>query len=253
MAQAVYQMISTADTSGLEEFMTLFAYEGFNPEMVHEHMAKVKQEKGISDHEFVNDIRGLITLGALKGNYTAKNKAKISEAGRERADALFKKYGMKEGSLAGERKAIILPRVLSAFPELTTKVILKVPHRNFGERTSALPKIMKNPVFPALVPHGLKAEVKCHLLWLYCVYSADQSTAISRVAQDFDVAYDSQMQYIEIAHQSSVPPESVRVSMFRAQIEDIVQGVSSTKSLTTKQKPVASIGAAETRAAINEL
>jgi hypothetical protein len=251
-AASVYSMISSADTAGVEGFTLLFAYEGFNPEMVHAHFSKIMNEKGISDTEFVNDMRALITLGAMKGNYTLRNAGKISESGRNKADALYKKYELKQGSLAGDKKAIILPRVLSAFPELTTKVIMRVPPRDFGTKTTKLPKFMKNPVFPALIPKSLDSDARQTLLWLYTVYSSEQSLIIS-TEKDFNVAYGVQSQFVTIAFNSSVPPETTRISMVKAQIEELVQAVSDHKNLTDGQVPSTKLDAAEFRRALNKL
>jgi hypothetical protein len=230
-ATHIYNMVSGADTSGIEEFSTLFAYEGFNPEMIHAHFAKIKETKGISDMEFIGDMRAMITLGAMKGNYTLKNAGKISEAGRAKADSLFKKYEMKQGALAGDKKAIILPRVLSAFPELTTKVILKLPPRDFGVRTGFLPKIFKNPVFPSLVPKTLSGPVAQCLLWIYTMYSADQSIVISQ-EKDTTVAFSVQKQFVTIAFNSTVPTESTRISMIVPLIEDMILGLTGAYSIS---------------------
>ncbi|QVL22809.1 nucleocapsid, partial [Wardell virus] len=231
-----YTMISSADTTGVEEFSTLFAYEGFNPEMIHEHFAKVITEKGIGESEFVADMRALITLGAMKGNYTMKNAGKISEAGRTKADGLYKKYNMKQGSLGGDKKAIILPRVLSAFPELTTKVILRTPPRDFGTKTTRLPKFIKNPVFPSLIPKSANGDVVKTLLWLYTVYSAEQSLVISQ-EKNFDAAFSAQKQFVTIAFNSTVPDEVTRIRMCKAALDEIVQAVSDFKDLTDGEVP----------------
>lgn len=251
-ASLVYNMVSAADTAGVEDFSTLFAYEGFNPEMIHEHFAKLIDSKGISHPEFLNDMRALITLGAMKGNYTLRNAGKISDAGRAKADSLYKKYEMKQGPLGGDKKAIILPRVLSAFPELTTKVILKVPARDFGTYTVRLPKIMKNPVFPALVPKTLDTHTAQTFLWLYTVYSAEQSLVISQVS-DFNVAFSAQSQFVTIAFNSSVPTETARIAMFKTQIEDLVQAISDHKDLVQGTVPAGRVDARKARADITAL
>lgn len=223
-AQAVYALISAASTQGVEEFVLLFAYEGFNPEMVHAHFAKIMQEKGISEAELTNDLRGLITLGAMKGNYTLRNAGKISDAGRKAADALYAKYNLKMGAIAGDKKAITLPRVLSAFPELTTKVIRNTPDRNFGTRTSKLPRIIKNPVFPTLIPKTMDSNAAQTLLWIYAVYSADQSLVISQ-EKDFNNAFAVQKQFITIAFNSSVPHEETRKKIIRTVTAELVQAL----------------------------
>jgi len=180
-------MVSDAATTGVEDFLIQFAYEGFNPEMVWAHMKNIIDAKGINDQEFLKDMVAIITLGALKGNYTARNAAKISDAGRTKANALYKKYNMKMGSLGDDRKAIILPRVMSAFPEMTSKIILKSPPRDFGEEMSFLPLIMKSPVFPTLIPKELPQPIIDVFMWLYALYSGHQTVAISN--QRFSKGY----------------------------------------------------------------
>lgn len=251
-AADVYTLISTSDSSGMEEFTTLFAYEGFNPEMVHLHFAKLLDSKSISQEEFLKDMKALITLGAMKGNYTMRNAGKISEAGRTKADSLYKKYNMKQGSLGGDKKAIILPRVLSAFPELTTKVILKAPPRDFGIKTAKLPRVIKNPVFPSLLPKSLDSSAVATLLWLYTVYSAEQSIVISQ-EKNFNAAFSIQKQFVTIAFNSSVPPEATRVKMLMGQIDEVVQAVSDFSGMTDGDVPANRVGAAEVRASITKL
>jgi len=251
-ASSVYDMISGASTEGVDSFFVMFAYEGFNPEMVHAHFAGILASKGISNNEFIEDMRALITLGAMKGNYTLRNAGKISDVGRAKADSLYKKYILKQGGLGGDKKAIILPRVLSAFPEMTTKVIMKAPSRDFGTQTSFLPKIMKNPVFPSLVPKSLPGDCAQTLLYLYTVYSADQSLAISQV-KDFQEAFDVQKQFVTIAFNSSVPVEATRIKMLKAQMEEVIQAISSGKGIKVGCPPTVRADAAAMRTALNNI
>jgi hypothetical protein len=199
--------------SSIAEFISLFAYAGFNPEMVHDHFSKIKTQKNISNPDFQNDIQAIIALGATKGNITVRNSSKISEAGRTVLDRLFTTYQMKKGSIGTDRRAVTLPRVLSAFPELTSKVVLRCPDKNFGYRTNALSRFVKNPVFAAMVPSSLEISVKSFFLAIYNVYSAEQTLTISKVS-DFQEALNKQVQYTDIAHNSSVPTEKDRISYF---------------------------------------
>lgn len=248
----IYDMVSDAATTGVEDFLIQFAYEGFNPEMVWTHMKKIMDAKGISDQEFIKDMIAIITLGALKGNYTARNAAKISDAGRTKANALYKKYDMKMGSLGDERKAIILPRVMSAFPEMTSKIILKSPPRDFGEEMSFLPLIMKSPVFPTLIPKELPQPIIDVFLWLYALYSGYQTITISQI-KDLTKAISVQKPYIVISFNSKVPPRANRVKMFKSQIEELVQAISEAKNIVIGDPPVDRPDAKEVRTAINAL
>lgn len=200
------------DDDQLREFSTLFAYSGFNPEMVHAHMAKIKAEKSIGDDAFNSDLMAIITLGALKGNVTTTNLNKMSDDGIAKAKALYSKYGMKMGSLGNDRRAITLPRVLSAFPELTTKVVIRLPSRYFGPKSSGFSAAIKNPVFASLVPSGLNLKVQTHLLEIHTIYAAEQTMVISNI-KDFKEAFDKQMPYTLIAHRSSVPQEAMRIDL----------------------------------------
>jgi len=210
------------------QFVALFAYAGFNPEMVHEHFSKILKAKSISDSQFVSDIKTIIVLGAMKGNYTIKNSAKISEEGKKVADQLYATYQMKKGAVGAEKRSITLPRVLSAFPELTTKIVLKCPDRNYGTKTPILSKFIKNPVFAAMVPESLDSAVKAFFLELYNVYSAEQTVTIGKT-KDFKEAKEDQLQYTDIAHKSSYPTEAARIAMFKAALpllkRDVANGV----------------------------
>jgi hypothetical protein len=245
----IYDMVSDADTSGVEDLIIAFAYEGFNPEMVWQHMKTIRDKKGIADIEFINDMRAIITLGVMKGNYTHRNAAKISDAGRDKADGLYKKYEMKVGSLGGDKKAIILPRVMSAFPELTTKIVLKAPPRDFGEETAFLPLIMKSPVFPTLIPKDLPQDVIDIFIWLYSLYSGYQTMAISQIGNLND-AIAVQRPYITISFNSHVPYGANRTKMFKAQINELVDAVSKSKDITNGDPPRRRVDARETRDAI---
>nr|QYF49560.1 MAG: nucleocapsid [Hainan phenui-like virus 7] len=235
-AEEIYAIISSTDASDIDEFVTLFAYDGFNPEKVHAHFADVLKRKSISSTTFINDMRALITLGALKGNYTRRNQGKMTDEGREAADELFSKYEMKMGALGEDRSAIILPRVLAAFPELTTKVIMKAPPRNFGHLTQGLPRIMKNPVFPALVPHSLDNSVARTFLWLYTVYSAEQSLQISQLTV-LEEAFTAQKQFVTIAFNSTCPKENTRIAMFKSAVDRLVKALEVSADITVGEVP----------------
>lgn len=251
-ASVVYNLISKSKAGDLSDYFSLFAYEGFNPDMVHKHFASVLADSKISNAEFIDDMRALITLGAMKGNYTMRNAGKISEKGRVKADELYKKYSLKQGSLGTDKKAITLPRVLSAFPELTTKVILKAPPRNFGPHTTFLPNIMKNPVFPSLIPYAIGDLAAATLLYLYNVYSAEQATVISQT-KDIGNAFTAQKQFITIAYNSSVPPQPIRVATMKLAIDDLVKAVADGQNLNIGSPPRNRISPDGLRTAIESL
>jgi len=227
MSEASKLHLATTELSfgcDLDEFVAIFAYAGFNPEMVHEHFSKIATEKKIELQELLKDIRVIITLGAMKGNYTIKNSAKISDKGKSTADGLYAKYQLKKGSVGNDRKSITLPRILSAFPELTAKIVLRCPDKNFGTRTGGLSKIIKSPVFAAILPQTLPANIKAFFLELYNIYCAEQTLTISSET-DFKLAFEKQMQFTDIAHHSSVPAESSRIELFKKSTDVLKQDV----------------------------
>jgi len=208
----------------LSSFVALFAYAGFNPEMVHDHFFKICKQKDISQDTFLADLRAIIVLGAMKGNYSIKNSVKISDDGKTKADSLYGTYQMKKGSVGLDKKAVTLPRVLSAFPEITAKVVLRCPDKNFGTKTNGLSKLIKSPVFAAIIPATLDKKVKGYFLDLYNIYSAEQTQAISKISS-FAEALLKQEEYTNIAHKSVVPAETTRVNFFLSAEEMLTRDV----------------------------
>lgn len=243
-ATVIYDLVCkiTPSTEDVNAFAALFAYAGFNPEMVHAHFAKIKEAKTIDDATFTKDLLTLITLGCVKGNYSEKNSKKVSDEGKKTADALYSKYQMKKGSVGTDVKAITLPRVLSAFPELTTKVVTRCPDKNYPGITSPLPRFIKNPVFAAMVPSSLDPKVKHALLVIYSCYTAEQTMAITAKTtapvKDFSDAYAKQTTYTEVAHNSSVPPEAIRVHKFKKALGAITEEVVETMLRIAQEKKI---------------
>jgi len=234
-------LVSGIGLDGLSSLVPLFMYQGFNPEMVLKHFLEIKKSKGILDGEFQSDMLTLICLGVMSGNYTSNNKNKIDDKGRDKADALFTKYQMKIGSVGQDKKAVTLPRVLATFPILTSNVAMSdtCPEKNYPGGFFAsenLPKALKTPVFPALIPAKAKDDIKKFLMIACCCYSADQSKAINPAhkAADAKTIYQEQWQYVEISHQSSQPTQSMReihIKTMKLEYTDIVKVVEKYKSL----------------------
>jgi hypothetical protein len=186
--------------------------------MVWKHFATIKEKKGVSDAEFTRDIKDIIILGVMKGNLTEKNKKKMSEDGRKKAEALFTKWDLHMGSVEGLATAVSLPRVLSAFPVATTKAVVKLPARTFGPVSSGFPAVISNPVFPALVPQTLHPKLVQSLLGTFNLWATEQSRKISKVmaAKSFAEVFSIQMEYTTISHCSPVPSAEDRANMWPA-------------------------------------
>lgn len=200
----------------LSQFIALFMYQGFSPELVFQHLSKIKTNKNIENSEFLNDMRSLVVMGVVMGSYNSHNSTKISEDGKRAGDALVSKYELKMGGVGKDRRAVNIPRILAAFPTITVSVTLKCPARNYGGPFSAdvLPRCMKTAVFPSVVPKTLNSEVVKYLLLASTCYTAEQTMAISKFS-DPAAAIANQMRYTEISYGSNVPSDKERLEFIR--------------------------------------
>jgi len=226
-ASAIRQLMSTLIPGDLSELITIFSYQGFNPEMVMQHLAQIKTENQISDQEFHKDMEVLLCLAAISGNYTPKNKEKRDEKGTAKADALFARYKLKTGSVGTEKKAVTLPRVVLTFPIGSSRVSLDCPEKNFvGPFTStSLPHVMKTPVFPALIPSDFGEQSKRALLIAFCCYTCDQAKSINEELKKSDPAevFRKQWEYVEIGHKSPEPQEKERKLYFSSSVVPLLE------------------------------
>lgn len=198
-----------------QDLAAKFMYQGFNADQVMAHLLGLKVKNNISDKDFLKDLVDLITLGAIVGNYNANNKTKISEEGKNVADALLKKYDIKEGGAKGSREVVNIPRVMATFPDITVQVVNKVPfERNYGNQFLCIdiPKFMKTSVFPAIIPKNLDAKVKKALLIVSTCYSAEQTMALRNI-DDPVAAFGAQRKFTQLSHDSAFPKDRVRKSL----------------------------------------
>lgn len=218
-SNALRALVLSITPGDIADIIAIFAYQGFNPEMVFKHLAAIKAKKNITDDIFTQDITTLVCLGCIAGNYTAKNKDKRDEKGTAKADELFAKYELAMGSIGTNKRAVTLPRVLLTFPVLTHKINIVCPERNFPGpfQSSSLPQIMKSPVFPALIPSGFGTNSKTALLIAYCSYTCDQSKAINPDAKTATLVdiFNKQFGYVTIGHQSPEPAEPERQKLWK--------------------------------------
>lgn len=213
---AIKALVDAMTVGDLSQFIALFMYQGFSPEMVFAHLAKIKKDKNIDSSEFGNDMRSLVVMGVIMGSYNDHNSTKISEDGKRAGDALMEKYDLKKGGVGKDRRAVNLPRIVAAFPIFTINVVLKSPARNYGGPFSAdlLPACMKTAVFPSVVPKSIDGNVVKYLLLASTCYTAEQTMAISRFS-DAGAAVKNQTRYTEISFNSSMPTDSERVKFIR--------------------------------------
>jgi hypothetical protein len=204
--------------------------------MVLNHLADMKNTNNISDEIFSNDMMSLVTLGCVSGNYTETNREKRDAKGTAKADELFVRYRLQIGSVGKNKRAVTLPRVLLALPILTYNVMAFCPDRNFpGPFDSpSLPKCMKNPVFPSLIPLKLNSAVKTSLLIAYCCYTCDQTKFINKdkSSENAEVLFPDQMFYVNIGHKSTEPTAAERATVWgkdgkgiKDELEDNISGI----------------------------
>lgn len=207
----IVELVESVSLEDVHEFASLFMYQGFNPEHVMEHLHKIKEEKNISDSDFGRDIKTIIVMGLIMGNYNAHNSKKISDDGKTKADALINKYHLKAGSLEGDRRAVNVPRVMATFAVATSRLASRVTPKDYGGELGAhsLPNCMKVSVFASLVPRRLPADIKTALCTLYTAYTTEQTLAISKETNVLK-AWNSQMRFTDISYKSSVPKDSDR-------------------------------------------
>lgn len=221
----VQQLVEGLDLSSIKDVIALFVYEGFNPQMVLAHLARIKKDKAIDGTTFASEIGTLLAVGCVMGNYNGHNKTKISEAGRKKADELFKKYEITEGGASNNRKCVNIPRLMATFPIPATKILMQAPAKEYGGafHCSSLPQVMKNPLFPSLVPKSLDNAVKGYLLLVSNCYTAEQTMALRKITDPVE-AYENQKPYTRISHDSIVPSDSERrefLKGFSFKVEDL--------------------------------
>jgi len=209
--QVVISLVDQITDADLYSFVALFMYQGFSPELVFRHLAKIKSDKNISSNEFKNDIKTLIVMGVVMGNYNSNNSKKISDEGKSKGDALFQKYELKMGGIGKDKKMVNLPRLLAAFPITAAKLALSAPARLYGNEfgTNTVARIFQMPVFPSLVPTNMINSHRQALLAVATCYAAEQTMAITQKKDAFE-SFVRQKDYTKISHTSSVPTNEER-------------------------------------------
>jgi len=217
----IQSLVGSMDIGEIGDIIQYFLYQGFSPEMVLKHLAQIKEKGNISNSEFLREIKTMIVIGIIMGNYNDNNSNKISDEGKAKGDALLTKYQMKRGSVGKDKKAITIPRVLATFPIQTTKILSKAGAKNYNDAFGCivLPTFMKSGVFPSVIPMSLPAVSKKVLLTASACYTAEQSMAISNIS-DAKEAFNAQKNYTEVSHNSSVPTASERATFFATLIFD---------------------------------
>lgn len=216
----VLNLISSKDIETLKsEDFEIFQYQGFDPIKLATALLKIKKDKNISDNDFSADVFKMVAIGMIKGSVNEHNKSKMSDAGQASVSSLNERYGIKLGGGRGQGSSVITyPRVMATFPDIAvrmTKVIGGKEFRGGPLLSTRLPEFMKIQVFPSLIPKNINRDVKSMLMAACLCYSIDQTVQISRMDKpDLKQLASSQGNFVMIGHQSPVPADPVRRTVF---------------------------------------
>jgi hypothetical protein len=230
--QLISTLVNSMEATNLEQYAAIFMYQGFSPDLVFEHLAKIKKEKNISNSEFQGDMKSLIIMGIIMGNYNDNNSNKINPEGKVQGDMLVVKYDLKKGGIGTEKRAVNIPRILAAFSLVTSTFVLQLPPRNYSGvyNADSLNLFFKTSVCPSLIPKTFGQEVLTIFLHLCNSYLTEQTMAI-RNMQNAKEAYNYQWRYTNVSHKSSVPAEEERKKHIRkitfsyAVLSDVVKNI----------------------------
>lgn len=214
--QEILNLVNSLGLTDIADVAQQFLYQGFSPEMVLRHLAKIKKEKNISNVDFQRDIKTILAIGVVMGNFNDHNSGRIADEGKTIGEGLFTKYAMKKGSIGNEKKAVTIPRMLATFPIVTTKIMIQIGPKSYNNHfyCSSLPNFMKSGVFPSLIPSELSAPVKAVLMTISTCFTTEQSMVISNL-KDAVSTFELQKKFTVVSHQSTVPSEEERVAFFK--------------------------------------
>jgi len=232
-----------------QEDYDIFQYQGFDPMKVIQAFIKVKNDKNISDDEFISDICKLSAIALIKGSVNSNNIKKMSAEGQKEVKALSSKYGIKMGGGKGQASNVVtFPRIMASFPDLSVRIANKLGGKDFSGGpllTTRLPQYMKIQVFPGVIPRNLDEEAKKFLLVASLCYSIDQTIQISRMKDpDVKAVASTQNNFVLISHTSPVPVEDARSEVFKSlhidrDFDDIMKVIKTyTEKIDSDYKPI---------------
>lgn len=213
-SETIYRLVAEIGVGDVESIASAFLYQGFSPELVLKHLAKIKESKGISSSQFSIDIKTLVTIGVVMGNYNEHNSARISDDGKIQGDALIAKYELKKGSIGNEKKAVTIPRIVATFPIFAVKIMQVIGTKTYNNYfgCSSLPPFMRTGVFPSLIPSTVDTAVRNILMLVCACFTTEQSMVISK--QNAKTAMETQKKFAIVSYQSSVPKDDERQRFF---------------------------------------
>jgi len=209
-------MTSEANNKLIEETIDLFAFDGFDPEVVYKHFIIVKTELKCKMVELKADLVTLLTIGHLKGNINQNNIKGLSKEAKHVFKNLVSRWALAL-KVEDKKLDVTIPRIVLAFPREVTMIAKKHKKEYAGPfHSSQLPWYMKTSVFPSLVPAGINSHM--HFLVAGTLYACDQSMALRKdklVVMTSDQRMDlfsRQLAFTMTAFNSSVVPEEQRIA-----------------------------------------
>jgi hypothetical protein len=220
--ERIIQLVNSGDVESLKkEDFDQFQYQGFDPYKIIESLMKVKTSKTVTDEDFKTDVYTMVAIGVIKGSVNSRNINKMSDAGKVGVQGIITKYGILMGGGKSQPAHVVtFPRMMATFPDITirmTKVIGVKEFRGGPMESTRLPWYLQVQVFPAIIPRKTDQDIKTMLLAASLCYSIDQSIQISQLKNpDLKKLAGDQFNFTNIGHNSPVPAESVRESVFKS-------------------------------------
>jgi len=218
--ERIISLINKGDVEALKaEDFDQFQYQGFNPIKIVQALYRVKQEKSVSDSDFVNAIFRMVAIGMIKGSVNDHNITKMSDEGKSQLTSMIAEYGIKKGGGRGESSSVItFPRVMATFPDIAVRMAKIIGAKEFSGGpmlSTRLPYYLQVQVFPAVIPRSFNKDAKRMLLTASLCYTIDQSTQISNIKDpDLKALASTQGNFTMVGHNSPVPSAEVRLSIF---------------------------------------
>lgn len=219
--ETLIQLVNAGDVEELSKSdFEQFQYQGFDPFKIVESLLRIKKTKNVSDGDFSKDVYTMVAVGMIKGSINDHNMTKMSDEGKTDLKNLMEKYGIQKGGGKGKSSNLVtFPRVMATFPDVSIRLVSVIGPKEFrgGPMLSTyLPEALQVQVFPAIIPRDIGKEAKLFLMTAALCYSIDQTIQISNIKEpNLKEIADTQARFVNVGHQSPVPSEAVRSSVFK--------------------------------------
>lgn len=109
-------------TSDIDDVINAFAYQGFNPEVIHAELARIEPEARTRR----TDIVKMITFFVTRGPNYAHQLTRTSTQGEQLLRPILTKYNVREKKVADPR-AITSSRILATYPLIAMRLCNRGP------------------------------------------------------------------------------------------------------------------------------